>query len=109
MLIIGAPEDEARMTRIGQGAGAPFARTGHYREMMAIIAASDFVFTADTSVTHIGSAFHKPVVAMFGRSRGPLYGPYGTSGCAVSVPGLTLESVGVEPVAEALEAMIAAR
>jgi heptosyltransferase II len=108
MLIIGAPEDDARMTRIGRAAGVPFTRTGHYRQMMAIVAASDFAFTADTSVTHIASAFHKPVVAMFGRSRGPLYGPYGTSGCAVSVPGLTLDAVEVEPVAEALEAVIAA-
>lgn len=107
ILVIGAPEDEARMARIGQAAGVPFARTGHYREMMAIVAASDFAFTADTSVTHIASAFHKPVVAMFGRNRGALYGPYGTTGRAISVPGLTLDLVDVAPVAEALEAVIA--
>jgi ADP-heptose:LPS heptosyltransferase len=107
ILIVGAPEDEARMARIGQGAGVPTARTGHYREMMAIVAATDFALTADTSVTHIASAFRKPMVAIFGRDRGALYGPYGTPGRVVSVPALTLDALAAEPVAEALEAVIA--
>jgi len=108
VLIIGAPEDAERMHRIGRAASVPVAETAHYREMMALVAASDYAFTADTSVTHIASAFGKPALAMFGRGRAGLYGPYGTAGRTVSTPGTSLASLEVEPVVTALEAMVAA-
>jgi ADP-heptose:LPS heptosyltransferase len=106
VLIIGAPEDAGRMQRIGHAAGVPVADTAHYRQMMALVAASDYAFTADTSVTHIASAFGKPVLAMFGRGRAGLYGPYGTTGRTVSTPGTSLDSLDVEPVIAALERML---
>jgi len=36
---------------------------------MAIIATGDMVFTADTAVTHVASAFNKPTLAMFARAK----------------------------------------
>jgi ADP-heptose:LPS heptosyltransferase len=108
IVLIGAPEDAERMARIGRASGATVAHTAHYREMMALVATSDVVLTADTSVTHIASAFGKPAVAMFARSREGLYGPYGTSGRVVSTPDLSLESLAVDPVVAALEAVMAA-
>ncbi|GEM_PF-413980 len=107
-LVIGAPDDEARMQRIGRGAGVPVATTAGYRQMMALVATADFVLTADTSVTHIASAFGKPSVVMFARGRAPLYGPYGPAGCAVVTPALALDALPVAPVAAAVEAMLAA-
>jgi ADP-heptose:LPS heptosyltransferase len=108
-LIIGAPEDVERMQRIGVAAAVPVARTAHYREMMALVATADFAFTADTSVTHIASAFGKPALAMFGRGRAGLYGPYGTSGRTVSTPGTSLDSLEVGTVIEGLTGVLAAR
>jgi ADP-heptose:LPS heptosyltransferase len=108
ILIVGAPADAERMARIGAGAGAPVAHTPHFREMMALVAACDFVLTGDTSVTHIASACGKPVLAMFPANGGSLYGPYRNAGRAISTPGPTLECLQLEPVVRALEEMIEA-
>jgi ADP-heptose:LPS heptosyltransferase len=107
-LIIGSPEDAVRMAQIARGADTPVAYTPHYRQMMAIVARSDLVFTADTSVTHVASAFRKPVVVMFSGGGGACWGPYGTEGQIVSTDAPSLESADVNPVIRALEALIAA-
>lgn len=107
-LILGTPADEERKRRIGSGCDAPIDRTANFRQMMALVATCDCVLTPDTSVTHIASAFGKPVVAMFAGTGGPHWGPYGTSGQVVSTPALTLEALPVEPVVRALEQLLGA-
>ncbi len=108
VLVVGAPEDEARKICIARGAGVAVAQTARLRQMIAVVAASDFVLTADTSVTHIASAFSKPLVGLFARGRDRLYGPYGTAGRSVSTPDVTLESLDIQPVIRALDAVLAA-
>lgn len=108
VIVVGTPLDDERMRRIAEGARARASYTAHFRQMMAIVAASDLVLTSDTSVTHIASAFARPVLAMFSAGGGALYGPYATAGCTVSTPGPTLESLELEPVWQRLEEMIAA-
>jgi ADP-heptose:LPS heptosyltransferase len=107
-LIIGSPEDAVRMAQIARGADTPVAYTPHYRQMMAIVARSDLVFTADTSVTHVASAFRKPAVVMFSAGGGACWGPYGTAGQIVSTDAPSLESADVNPGMRALEALIVA-
>lgn len=107
VLLVGSPHDLARMEQIGRGGGVPLARTPGMRDMMAVIATADIVFTADTSVTHVASAYDKPAVVMFPRGRGALYGPYGTDGRVVSTPGPTLQSLAEGPVLAALEEVVA--
>jgi ADP-heptose:LPS heptosyltransferase len=107
-LVIGSPDDAARMAQIARGAGTLAAYTPHYRQMMAIVARSDLVFTADTSVTHVASAFRKPAVVMFVGGGGACWGPYGTPGHIISTDAPSLEFTDVDPVIQALEALIAA-
>jgi ADP-heptose:LPS heptosyltransferase len=107
-LIIGSPQDAVRMAQIARGADTLVAPTPHYRQMMAIVARSDLVFTADTAVTHVASAFQKPVVVMFSGGGGACWGPYGTAGQIVSTDAPSLESADVNPGMRALEALIAA-
>jgi ADP-heptose:LPS heptosyltransferase len=108
LLIIGSPHDRARMEQIGQAGGVRLAATPGMRDMMAVVAKSDIVFTADTSVTHVASAYDKPAVVMFPRGRGALYGPYGTAGRVVSTPAPTLQSLAVPPVLAVLDDVITA-
>jgi ADP-heptose:LPS heptosyltransferase len=108
VLVIGSPDDAARMAQIARGAGAQAAYTPHYRQMMAIVARSDLVFTADTSVTHVASAFWKPTVVMFVGDGGACWGPYGTASHIISTDAPSLESTDVDPVIRVLEALIAA-
>jgi ADP-heptose:LPS heptosyltransferase len=105
-LVIGSPNDVERMQRVASAIDAQVAHTPHYRQMMAIVAACDVVLTADTSVTHIASAFGKPAVAMFVGGGGPLFGPYATCGQFVSTYGASLECMPVEPVIAALVTVI---
>jgi ADP-heptose:LPS heptosyltransferase len=107
-LVVGAPQDVERMERISRAAGVAFALTPRCRQVIAIVAAGDMVLTADTSMTHIASAFGKPTVAMFVGGGGPCYGPYATPSRVVSTQGPSLESLEVGPVVSALEELIAA-
>jgi heptosyltransferase II len=107
LLVIGAPHDLARMEQIGRAGAVPLARTPSMRDMMAVVATADIVFTADTSVTHVASAYDKPAVVMFPRGRGALYGPYGTDGRVVSTPGPTLQSLVAAPVLAVLDDVVA--
>ena len=107
LLLIGSPHDVARMEQIGRGGDVPVARTPSMRDMMAVVATADIVFTADTSVTHVASAYDKPAVVMFPRGRGALYGPYGTDGRVVSTPGPTLQSLAAAPVLAVLDDVVA--
>ncbi|MDB6088814.1 MAG: hypothetical protein JWN85_1598 [Gammaproteobacteria bacterium] len=108
ILVIGTPDDAARMAQIAGSGGALAAYTPHYRQMMAIVARSDVVFTADTSVTHVASAFWKPSVVMFVGEGGACWGPYGTAGQVISTDAPSLESTDVDPVIRALESLLAA-
>ncbi len=107
MVLLGAPSDELLKRRVGQACAVPVARTTHVRQMMALVATCDVVFTPDTSVTHIASALGKPVVVMFARGGSPHWGPYGTAGRIVSTAARTLASLAMQPVLQALEQMLA--
>jgi ADP-heptose:LPS heptosyltransferase len=107
-IVVGTPQDAARMAQIARGAGVLAAYTPHYRQMMAIVARSDLVFTPDTSVTHVASAFWKPTVVMFVGGGGAYWGPYGTASHVISTDSPSLEAADLDPVIRALEAMIAA-
>jgi ADP-heptose:LPS heptosyltransferase len=106
ILVIGLPDDLARMRQVARETNARIAYTPDYRHMMAVVATGDGVFTADTSVTHVASAFAKPSVVMFVGGGGAYFGPYGTAGCALSTEGPLLESLPAAPVIRALEEMI---
>ena len=107
ILVVGLPNDAGRMSRVAAGAGAAVVRTPHYRHMMAIVAASDFVLTADTAVTHVASAFRKSVVVLFtgGGKIGAWWGPYGTHGKIIWNGG-PLETLEVTPVVQALQEVL---
>jgi ADP-heptose:LPS heptosyltransferase len=105
-LVIGAPQDVKRMRQISRATGVALVYTARSRQMMSIVASSDAVFTADTSVTHIASAFGKPMLVMFARGKAALWGPYDVPGSAVCVAGQSLEELKVSTVIDALTEVI---
>lgn len=101
-VLIGAPHDADLMDAVGRACGVSVAHTARAREMMAIIATGDVVFTADTAVTHIASAFDKPTLAMFARGKDGLWGPYDIPGGVVCTPAESIDSLDVASVLPAL-------
>jgi ADP-heptose:LPS heptosyltransferase len=105
-VLVGAPHDADLMQTIGRACGVSVAHTARTRQMMAIIATSDVVFTADTAVTHIASAFDKPILAMFARGKDALWGPYDIPGGVVSTPAPSLDALDVASVLPALAEVV---
>jgi heptosyltransferase-2 len=105
-LVIAPPEEFERARAVARAADTVAARP-LLRETFALVAAADVVFTPDTSIAHVASAFGTSVVVMFvpGWSG---FVPYRTPGRYICADGPTLESLPVEPVAAALELVYAA-
>ncbi|MFN2565418.1 MAG: glycosyltransferase family 9 protein [Gemmatimonadaceae bacterium] len=106
ILVISPPDEFESARRIAGAVGATAARP-LLREMFALVAGAEMVFTPDTSIAHVASAFVTPIVVMFvpGWSG---FVPYRTPGRYICASGATLETLPVEPVAAALELVHAA-
>jgi ADP-heptose:LPS heptosyltransferase len=106
MLLVCAPSDLAIASRISAATGVRVARTPRVRDALALVAASDVVLTPDTSITHAASALNKPAVVMLPRGRDRHWGPYRTTGRAITSPGRRVEELPVPPVYAAVDAML---
>jgi heptosyltransferase III len=62
-LIVASPADVAKASAIADASAASYVPTS-LREAIALVATSDMVFTPDTAISHIASAFPKPVVVL---------------------------------------------
>ena len=104
VLVMAPPSEFRDAERIARDAGARAVAPG-MRDAIAIVEASDLVFTPDTSIAHAASAFAKPSVVMMTSGFG-IFEPYATPGRFVHSPGPTLESLDAEPVIAALRAVL---
>jgi len=80
IIVVSAPHDRQRAARIAEASGARLVRDEGIRDAMAIVAASDLVFTPDTSIAHAASAFDKPAVVLYASDYARVWGPYRTDG-----------------------------
>jgi ADP-heptose:LPS heptosyltransferase len=101
VLVISPPDEYEAARAVADGAGVVAARP-LLRETFALVATANTVFTPDTSIAHVASAFITPVVVMFvpGWSG---FVPYRTPGRYICSAGPTLDTLPVDPVAAALE------
>jgi ADP-heptose:LPS heptosyltransferase len=106
--VIGAPADRERVARIAAGAGVFPVETPRLGDAIALVATADLVFTPDTSVAHMASAFRKPAVVMYLKETAGQWGLYGTAGSSLESEDDTLESLHPEPVISALESLLRA-
>jgi ADP-heptose:LPS heptosyltransferase len=105
VLVTGVPGEADRITRVAHAAGAK-ASTQSLRQAIALVAASDVVFTPDTGIIHIAAAFGRPTIS--------LHRPNKWMWSAYRVPSRTLfsdsndslQSIGVADVAAAAEALL---
>lgn len=105
VLVIGSPEDAARVQRIVTAAGAQPVQTPTLREALALVGTADVVFTPDTSIAHAAAAFRKPAVVMLVAGSG-MFAPYGNTGRDLYSAGPALESLPVGAATDALDALL---
>jgi ADP-heptose:LPS heptosyltransferase len=102
--VIGAPAEWDRVIAVAASdPGAEAVRTGSLRDVMALVATADFVFTPDTSVAHIASGFARPCVAMYLRGTSVRWGLLSPASRDVEHPASTLDDLDVEPVTRAID------
>jgi len=106
MILIGAPDEAPRARTIAASGGASFVATTSVRAAFALLAHADRVFTPDTSIAHAASAFGKPAVVMYLADKAALWGLYGTSGENLESPDQSLASLPLEPVLDAVDALL---
>jgi ADP-heptose:LPS heptosyltransferase len=63
--VVGAPSERDRALAVAEASGALPLHTPRLVDVMGLVATADLVFTPDTSVTHMASAFRKPALVMF--------------------------------------------
>jgi ADP-heptose:LPS heptosyltransferase len=103
MLVISAPWDAERGREVAVAGDATYVATATLRDMIALVATSDFVFTPDTSVGHVASAFRRPAVAMYLRGKRDLWRIYDTPSESIEHTGETLADLSVEAVIAAVD------
>jgi heptosyltransferase-2 len=106
LLVVGSPDERERAERIAAGGGGRYVATAGIRDVLALVATADLVFTPDTSVAHAASAFRVPAVAMYIRGTVERWGLYGTEGTSLESPDGTLDSLDVPRVTAALDALV---
>jgi ADP-heptose:LPS heptosyltransferase len=106
VLVMAPPAELRDAERIARESGARAAVPG-LRDAIALVATADVVFTPDTSIAHVASAFAKPSVVMMIGGSG-IFEPYETPGRFVYSPGPTLDSLEAQPVIDALASVVEA-
>lgn len=106
IVVISAPDEWDRAKRVAAALGGRAVRTPTVRHAFALVAASDLVFTPDTSIAHAASALRKPAVAMYVHETSEEWGLYGTCGVNVVSPVRDLAALEVAPVASALRGLL---
>jgi len=96
IIVVSSPGDRGRAAHIAAEGGARLVADNGIRDAMTIVAHADVVFTPDTSISHVCSAFGKPAVVLHPSGNARIWGPYHTEGRAVesltdSVSGITAE------------------
>jgi ADP-heptose:LPS heptosyltransferase len=102
-LVVGAPAESDRAMQVAHTGGGRYIATRTLREVLALVATSDFVFTPDTSIAHAASAFRKPAVAMYVRGTAERWGLRGSVFENVEHRDRTLDDLSVEDVLPAVD------
>lgn len=106
ILVISPPDEYESARAIADAVGAAAAKP-LLRESFALVAAADMLFTPDTSLAHVASAFSTPIVVMFVPGWSGFI-PYRTPGRYICATGRTLDTLPVKPVIAALDLVYAA-
>jgi heptosyltransferase-2 len=107
LLVLALPHERAAAEGLAALAGG-LAPRASLREAFALVAAADLVFTPDTGIVHVASAFGTPaVVATLPEALS--FAPYRIAGATLVASGGNLAEIPTEAVAAAMDAELARR
>lgn len=101
IMVIGLPGEWDSVQSIASAVNAEPVATPALREALALVATADRVFTPDTSISHVASAFNKPAVVLL-RHDCWQYAPWDVSGDVIYWNGDDISSLRVDDVLPAV-------
>jgi ADP-heptose:LPS heptosyltransferase len=104
--VICAPAELTRAMRIAAASDARVVSTPTIRAAFALVATADLVLTPDTSIAHAASALRVPAVGLYLADKSERWGLYDNPGRMVVHPGTSLDGLAVEPVINAVDAVL---
>ena len=107
LAVLALPHDRAAAGHVAARGGG-VALEPSLRETFALVESADLVFSPDTGVVHVASAFGTPAVVVT-LPEALTFAPYRIPGATLVAPGRDLAQIGLEPVAAALDAALAQR
>jgi ADP-heptose:LPS heptosyltransferase len=105
---IGSPAERKRSERIARASQARLVDTPSLRDAFGVVAASDVVFTPDTSIVHAASAFAIPAAVLFPRGKPALWGQYGVDGWGIESPTTDIEPIAADDAARGVVGLVQA-
>jgi ADP-heptose:LPS heptosyltransferase len=105
MVVMGLPREWASVEKVANAVQALPVPTPNLRDAFALVQTSDLVFTPDTSISHVASAFRKPSLVLLKREHKP-YAPYNTPGEIVAWHEDEIQQLPHERVADALHKVL---
>jgi ADP-heptose:LPS heptosyltransferase len=107
VLVTGAPAEEARIREIAGAAGVQ-ASTQPMRDAVALCATCDALLSPDTGMTHVATAFSRPMVVLMQRDNW-MWGPYKVPSRVLTASDrASLDSISADAVFEAIEGLLRA-
>ena len=106
MIVIGLPVEWESVQQVANAVDALPVLTPQLRDAFALVGTADLVFTPDTSISHVASAFRKPSLVLLKREHKP-YAPWNTPGEIISWNEAEIHQMPHERVAKALVKLIA--
>jgi ADP-heptose:LPS heptosyltransferase len=103
--VIALPSEWDSALAVAEKVGGVAVRTPSLRDAFSIVKSADFVFTPDTSISHVASAFSKPAVVLLKKEHAQ-YGPYRTAGTIVYWKGETMADLDERPVTDAVTRLV---
>lgn len=106
--LVGSPADGSRVQAIAREAAAAAIPTPELADVIALVATAHVVFTPDTSIVHMASAFRTPALVMFPTREGAeQWGLYRSPGIDLVGDVESLEDLPTERVLAELDVLIA--
>jgi heptosyltransferase-2 len=106
IVVIGLPVEWESVQEVAKAVNALPVLTPQLREAFALVGSADLVFTPDTSISHVASAFRKPSLVLLKREHKP-YAPWNTPGEVIAWNEAEIHQMPHERVAKALDKLLA--
>src|SRR5437667_12879260 len=106
IIVIGRPAGWDSVSKVASEVLALSVTSPQLRDAFAVVGSSDMVFTPDTSISHVASAFRKPSLVLLKREHKP-YAPWNTPGEIIAWNEDEIRQLPHERVSDALGRLIA--